>query len=87
MGGSSMDQRTKGNKSTVVDLIRRFVTDDVGPYEWDDTMGVPWSEATIEKARLECEAILRDLEKGAVDGSTADARLLATAEWLERSGD
>ena len=78
-----MTQGGSATNAEMVDLIRRFVHGSVGPYEWDDFMGVPFADKTLEAARIECEGILRDFEQDVAAGSSAAEQLLAIAQRLE----
>jgi hypothetical protein len=66
----------------MADLIRRFVSNRVGEYEWDDFMGAPFSDARLEQARIECEQILAEFGSRTDDDVVA-ARLVLIAERLE----
>lgn len=78
-----MTRDGSATNAELVDLIRRFVHGSVGPYEWDDFMGAPFADQTLEAARIECEGILRDFEQRVAAGSSADEKLLAIAQRLE----
>lgn len=39
-------------------LIRRFVSGEAGPYEWDDFMGVKFDDPRLEQIRLQATAIV-----------------------------
>ena len=85
-----MSRSAKTKSAEMVDVIRRFVHGSIEPYEWDDFMGIPFEDAILEYARIECEMVLRDSEAG-IDDENSDDRLLAIAQRLEardeRSGD
>jgi hypothetical protein len=72
---SETEQRP-GHALRIADLIRRFATGQVGPYEWDDVMGIPFDDVRLERVRLKCEKLL-------TEGTMDD--LLAVADEVERN--
>ena len=61
--------------SEAAGLIRRFLSGDVGVYEWDDQMGIKWRDAELERLRIECWRILGRLE-GASERDRVEAYAL-----------
>ncbi len=67
----------------MANLIRRFLAGSVGQYEWDDFMGVAFSDPRLEKARVECETILSGARAGIMSDDVESVRLIHLADRLE----
>jgi hypothetical protein len=67
----------------MADLIRRFVDGAAGQYEWDDFMGIPFSDEWLEQSRIECQTILDALRSGTKSEDKISAALLLIAARLE----
>ena len=67
----------------MADLIRRFVDGVAGQYEWDDFMGIPFSDVWLEQTRVECQKILDASRSGAKNEAEGSAALLLIAARLE----
>jgi hypothetical protein len=52
--GRSIDDQPR---SKIADLIERFVSGDVDPWDWDDFTSVPARDPEIEKVRLHCVTV------------------------------
>jgi len=65
----------------MADLIRRFVSGDVGQYEWDDFMGISFSDPRLERARIESDHIVH--ASAAENNDDRDVRLLRLADRLD----
>lgn len=44
----------------MVDVIRRFVDGNAGPYEWDDVMGIACRDQLLESFRARAEDVFND---------------------------
>lgn len=51
-----MDHKRKQISS----IIRRFLSGDVAPYEWDDFISIPQAEKELEQIRISCLDIPED---------------------------
>ncbi len=78
------DKKVVETAREMADLIRRFVSGDVAPYEWDDFMGVKFDDPFLEQMRVRSNAIADTSpppeNEGNDEGSTA---LLQVASDLE----
>src|SRR5260370_31211718 len=70
-------------KRQMVGFLHRFIDGHVGEYEWDDFMGIVFSDPFLERARTECNRILEASVSGSMDTEMAKAAFQQIADRLE----
>jgi hypothetical protein len=79
--------RKANQREVLASTIERFVNGNAGPYEWDDVVGVPFTDPGLESIRQECLSVeerFPPTKKGEYCSDEGGAFLLGIAARLRR---